>query len=208
MGHHAQSVNAQIQLYHVTDKISGHVASEEDCQKLWRLSFIITHDSLGKLPLFPGMKPMVQENLTFMNKVVNGAEGTVQDIVYKEEGRRKYTTVAYIHILGSGNICTNTLEDIIPIFSEWTYFSWMHVVSGKVCWVNVSRPQLLILLVYAYIDYKLQGRSLDVAIVDLMSAGTLQGVYIILSRVWALNGVSILRPLKASKIKQWLSQKL
>lgn len=40
------------------------------------------------------------------------------------------------------------------------------------------------------------------------SASTIQGVYVMLSRVRALSGVAILRPFKPSKIEQRLSEEL
>ena len=111
-------------MYHSRDKIAGHPVTNDEMVQLWKLSSTTTHDSLGKLPLFPGMKVMVQENLAFSNKVVNGTEGTVQDIIYEEDGGRRFAVAVYIHVPGAGKICAEARDDIIPIFPEWTSFYW------------------------------------------------------------------------------------
>lgn len=208
MGHHARRFSADVHLYHAKDKISGQFVSNEDRQVLWTMSSTITHDSLGKLPLFPGMTVMVQENLAFTNRVVNGTQGTVKDIVYEEEDGKRFPSVVYVHIPGSGSVCAHAQNDVVPIFPEWTTFTWSTIIDGKPHNISVSRLQVPLLPAYAYTDYKSQGRSLDNAIIDPASATTLQGVYVMLSRVRALEGLAILRPFKAAKIEQRLSQEL
>ena len=208
MGHHAQTLSAEIHLYNARDRISGHEISESERQILWKLSSTVTHDSLGKIPLFPGMKVMVQENLAFSNRVVNGTEGIVKDIVFEEEEGIRYPAVVYVHVPGAGSICSNAVDDIVPIFPEWTSFQWVRKMNGVLDQVSVSRLQVPLLLAYAYTDYKSQDRSLDWAIIDPASASTLQGVYVMLSRVRALKGLVILRPFKPEKIEQRMSQEL
>lgn len=208
MSHYARRDGADIHLYHAKDKIAGQLVSAEESQRLWKLSSTTTNDSLGRLPLFPGMAVMVQENLAFTNKVVNGTQGTVKDIVYDVEDGRRYPVVVYVHIPGAGSICANAPDDIVPIFPEWTTFTWSRNVNGEAKPFSVSRLQVPLLPAYAYTDYKSQGRSLDNAIIDPASATTLQGVYVMLSRVRALSGLTILRPFNAAKIEQRLSQEL
>ena len=205
MGHHARSLSATVHLYHSKDKIAGQEVTGEDASQLWRVSSSMSNDSLGKFPLFPGMKVMVQENLAFTNRVVNGTEGTVRDIVYEEVNGIRYVSVVYVHIPGSGTICENAADDVVPIFPESSSFVWRR--SGKED-VSVSRLQVPLLPSYAYTDYKAQGRSLDAAIIDPVSATTLQGIYVMFSRVRALDGLAILRPFKPAKIEQRLSEEL
>lgn len=116
--------------------------------------------------------------------------------------------MVYVHIPGAGSICTNAPEDIVPIFPKWTTFTWSQNVNGKATPFLVSRLHVPLLPVYAYTDYKSQGRSLDNAIIDPVSATTLQGVYVMLSRVRALSGLAILRLFNVAKIEQRLSQEL
>lgn len=82
------------------------------------------------------------------------------------------------------------------------------MVGGKQKHTSISRLQLPLLPSYAYTDYKSQGRSLNTAIVDPESASSLQGAYVMLSRIRTLEGLIILRPFKANKIEQRLSQEL
>ena len=205
MGHHANSTGVTVHLYHSRDRIAGQLVTGDEMTQLWKLSSTTTHDSLGKLPLFPGMKVMVQENLAFGHKVVNGTEGTVQNIIYEEDGGRRFAAVVYIHVPGAGKICADATNDIIPIFPEWTSFYWYRANGHR---VSVSRTQLPLLPSYAYTDYKSQGRSLAEAIVDPESASSLQGVYVMLSRVRSLTGLAVLRPFRVSKVIQRLSQEL
>ena len=208
MGHHAESISAMVHLYHARDKIAGQEVTGDDRVRLWQVSSTVTQDSLGKLPLFPGMKVMVQENLAFGNRVVNGTEGTVKDIVFEEHDGVRYPSVVYIHVPGAGKLGIDAPDDVVPIFPEWTSFPWSISKGGEPIPVSVSRMQLPLLPAYAYTDYKSQGRSLDYAIIDPSTASTLQGVYVMLSRVRALDGLAILRPFKPAKIEQRLSEEL
>ena len=204
LSHHANSLRTSVHLYHSRDKIAGHVVTKDETATLWRLSSTATHDSLGKLPLFPGMKVMVQENLAITNRVVNGSEGTVRDIVYEEEDGRRYAAAVYVHIPGAGRVCPEAVDDVVPIFPESSKFQWFCGATS----LTVTRLQLPLLPAYSYTDYKSQGRSLNEAIVDPASAASLQGLYVMLSRVRSLEGLAILRPFKASKINQRLSEEL
>ncbi|KIO15614.1 hypothetical protein M407DRAFT_47932, partial [Tulasnella calospora MUT 4182] len=54
-------------------------------------------------------------------------------------------------------------------------------------------------------DYKSQGRTLDSAIIDLTGhrgAGSLQSIYVMLSRVRSLSGLALLRPFYSNKLTQ------
>ena len=208
LDHRARSMNADVHLYHAKDRILGHPVTPSERDMLWKLSSSTTHDSLGRIPLFPGMKVMVQENLAFTNRVVNGSEGTIQNILYEEIDGRRYAVVVYVHIPGSGRVHPSADDDIVPIFPETSSFSWLRRTESGIDQHTVSRTQLPLLPAYAYTDYKSQGRSLDAAIVDPSSASTLQGVYVMLSRLRSMSGLAILRPFPQSKLNQRLSQEL
>ena len=123
LNHHARDLAATVHLYHSKDRILGQQLCSPEREFAWRLPSSTTKDSPGRLPLFPGMKVMVQENLAFLNKVVNGSEGTVRDIVYEEIDGIRYAQVVYIHIPGSGRVFADTDDDVVPIFPETTSFS-------------------------------------------------------------------------------------
>ena len=178
---------------------------------LWSMPTSRTKDTLGKLPLFPGMKVMVQENVAFACNVVNGAVGTVRDIRYTEENGIRYVTVVYVDIPGAGAHFGPDHSDIIPIFPVPTTFKWVIVPKSATTreqsvWVSRLQPPLL--PAYVYTDYKSQGRSLDVAIVDPDSARSQQGAYVMLSRVRTMDGLAILHPFNPDKIEEHISEEI
>ncbi|KAI9058878.1 hypothetical protein FKP32DRAFT_1553246, partial [Trametes sanguinea] len=148
--------------------IAKSLVNEVLQRELWSLPSSATEDSLGRLPLFPGMKVMIQENIALSRNVVNGAEGILTDIKYRVDDRgRRYAIVVYVRIPGAGKISETLDDDIVPIFPEPVSFKYGVPEDGVVKMRTVSRLQLPILPAYAYTDYKSQGRSLDRAIVDL-----------------------------------------
>ena len=208
LDHRAKAMKADVRLYHARDRISGYPVTPAERDILWKLSSSTTHDSLGRLPLFPGMRVMVQENLAFTNRVVNGSEGTVQNILYEEVDGRRYAVVVYVHIPGSGRVHPYAENDVVPIFPETSSFNWLRRTATGIQQHTVSRVQLPLLPAYAYTDYKSQGRSLDAAVVDPSSAFSLQGVYVMLFRVRSMTGLAILCPFPENKLTQRLSQEL
>lgn len=139
-------------------------------------------DTVGQLALFCGMQVMVQENIAFSRNVVNGAEGIIRSIKYdQDENGRRYVVVVYVEISGAGKICPLLEENVVPIFSEVTTFEFPVEENGHLCERSVLRLQVPLLPAYAYTDYKSQGKMLECAIVDLESAQSLQGVYVMLS---------------------------
>ncbi len=208
--HYARRIGATAHHYYSQDSIRRTSPNARLQETLWNLPSTITKDALGKLPLFPGMKVMVQENIAFSCNVVNGAIGTVRDIKYIERNGVRHASVVYVHIPGAGKYL-HTEDDVVPIFPVTSTFRWTFARKTQTTpaqFITVRRTQLPLLPAYVYTDYKGQGRSLDVAIVDPDSALTLQGVYVMLSRVRTMNGLAILRPFRRSKIEARLSQQL
>ncbi len=207
---HADSIGAEVEVYYAVDKVEGRVLSGSARDTVWDLGSSTTRDSLGRLPLFPGMRVMVQENIAFAYHVVNGAVGTVKDIKYEDHRGYRTVSVVYVEIPGAGQLLGQA-EDIVPIFPNPTYFTWTRRRATKTVPADadsVSRLQPPLLPAYAYTDYKAQGRSLDSAIVDLDSCFSLQGAYVMLSRVRTSDGLAILRPFKPRKIEAELSAEL
>ncbi len=207
---HADSIGADVEVYYAVDKVEGRVLSGNARDTVWDLGSSTTRDSLGRLPLFPGMRVMVQENIAFAYHVVNGAVGTVKDIKYEDHRGYRTVSVVYVEIPGAGRLLGQA-EDIVPIFPNSTYFTWTRRRATKTVPADadsVSRLQPPLLPAYAYTDYKAQGRSLDNAIVDLDSCFSLQGAYVMLSRVRTSDGLAILRPFKPRKVEAELSAEL
>ncbi len=207
---HADSIGAHVDIYYAIDKVDGKILRGPARDTVWDLGSTTTRDSVGRLPLFPGMKVMIQENIAFAYHVVNGAVGTVKDIKYDEHLGYRTVSVVYVEIPGAGRLLGQE-ADVIPVFANPTYFTWTRRRATKTTPADsdsVSRLQPPILPAYAYTDYKAQGRSLDAAIVDLDSCFSIQGAYVMLSRVRTLDGLAILRPFKPRKIEADISGEL
>lgn len=108
----------------------------------------------------------------------------------------------------SGSFAPDLDDDVVPIIPERTTFEVKIMTSEGLQKCNVTRLQLPLVPAYSYTDYKSQGWSLDKAIVDLASARSLQGVYVMLSRVKSIKGLGILRWFPAVKLYQRLSEEL
>jgi ATP-dependent exoDNAse (exonuclease V) alpha subunit len=183
------SVGEEVHQYHSKDS-SRRVSLEGAIQeRVWKVSSTAASDALGKLPLVPGMKVMVTENIAMTARVVNGSEGRLVAIKWeKDELHQRYGKCAYVEIKGS-NVKIDGLEkDVVPIFPVKTYFKF----RGSRGEYPIVREQLPLVPAYAFTDYKSQGRTLDAAIVDISDCRTLQNLYVMLSRCRKLEHVAII----------------
>ena len=116
--------------------------------------------------------------------------------------------VVYVEIPGAGRICGRGGDDIVPVFPERHTFDWVRSNNSNpdgVEVVRVTRMQLPLLPAYCFTDYKAQGRSLEYAILDLKSVKSVQGAYVMLSRVKNVRGMAILRPFRQGKVFRTLA---
>lgn len=201
---HARSLNQSVHYYRSIDRYKGKRATGEQMCRLWRVRSTDTKDSLGLLTMFVGMQVMVTENIAISHKVVNGAKGTVTDIVYEtdDEGYR-YALCVYVRIPGSGIVTPGLERDVVPVVPVLTRFSYVSIDGAT---FNITRKQMPLIPSYSLTDYKSQGQGLDVGIVDLRGARSVQSQYVMLSRVRTLSGLAILRPFEPNKIHERLSQ--
>ena len=133
---------------------------------------------------------MTTENLATDKKLVSGMEGIVQHVDYGilDNGRR-YAKACYVLVEGSGVLVDGHALDVVPILPI------PHSFTYKSCYGEsfpISRLQLPLVPAYSYTDYKSQGRTLEHAIVDVKSVRSLQGIYVMLSRVKSLAGLAVL----------------
>lgn len=202
----ARSLGVDLHYYAAVDKRDSRVLDVALREKLLCLKSTHTSDGLGMLPLFKGMKVMFTENIDISHRTVNGSEGTVREVKYSvdKDGYRVADCV-YVHVPGSCAKIPGIPEEVVPVFPR--RFKVEYVIS-KDKKVTLSRYQVPLLPAYAYTDYKSQGRSLDTVIVDLSGARSVQGLYVMLSRVKTLDGLAILRWFPPSKIGKGLSHAL
>jgi ATP-dependent DNA helicase PIF1 len=171
---------------------------------LWSLNSNKTEDSLGSLPLFLGMPVIVTENLALSNGVVNGVEGKVHSIKYTKDARgRRFATCAYVTVPGSCMRAVDEHEDLVPILPASCTFKYEDPQGAK---YSISHSQLPLLPTFAFTNYKVQGRSLERVVVDLVSCRSLQSVYMMLSWAKSLDSLAILRWFPPRKIFQRLLQ--
>jgi hypothetical protein len=141
------------------------------------------------LPLVVGMIVMITENIVVSQKIVNGATGVVEKIIYDNDGCC-FAICCYVHIDGCGLQAPGLDKDIVPIIPVTNHFIY-HGPNGAE--YNISRTQLPLIPAFAYTDYKSQGRGLTHAIADLSSCGSIQSIYVMLSRVKSLEGLGVLK---------------
>ncbi|KAH7904012.1 hypothetical protein BJ138DRAFT_1019737 [Hygrophoropsis aurantiaca] len=134
---------------------------------------------------------MVTENAAISCKVVNGAEGTLQDIVYEEDDQgHRYAVCAYVHIPGSGINAPGLDQDVVPILPSSASFQYKSPSGIR---FTINRKQLPLLPAYAFTDFKAQGKTFSKVILDVSSARFLQNAYVMLSRATSLKNMAILR---------------
>ncbi|KAJ7929439.1 hypothetical protein B0H13DRAFT_1596256 [Mycena leptocephala] len=106
-----------------------------------------------------------------------------------EKGRR-YADCACVEIKSS-NVGIHPLrKDLVPIVPMVSIFEYIADTGLK---YHVGRKQLPLLPAYAYTDYKAQGNSLQRVVVGLNGAGSLQSLYVVISRGTSLNARSTFR---------------
>lgn len=200
----AKRTGATLYDYHSLDCFRKVPLPPDMQTRMWNVRSSVTKDSLGRIPLVPGMKVMVTENVAIKAHVVNGAEGVVRDIKYTTDPMgRRYAKCVYVYIEGS-NISIPGLElGVVPILPVNTSFEY--IAADGTCF-TVSRSQVPLVPAYAYTDHKAQGRSLSKVIVDITSCRSLQGLYVMISRATSLNSIAVLRNFDETKIRKRLPQ--
>src|SRR5882762_6211415 len=83
-----------------------------------RVKSNITDDTLGMLPMVPGMCVIITDNIAMQGKVVNGCIGTLCDIKYELNTHGHQRAVcAYVHAHGLP-------PDIVPVLPETNTFKY------------------------------------------------------------------------------------
>jgi ATP-dependent DNA helicase PIF1 len=204
---YAQATGQELFNYCSKDRVSMVDLSGDLRDRAWRIRSSLTGDSLGRIPMVPGMKLMVTENIAIQNKLVNGAEGTLHSIKYDTDADgNRYLLAAYLHVPECGLVTPGLPVDVVPIMPVRSGFTYRRNKYSPSFYI--SRLQVPLVPSYCYTDYKSQGCSLQCAIVDLTSARSLQGVYVMLSHVKSLEGLAILRWFEPNKVQRNLSEEI
>ena len=133
-----------------------------------------------------GARVMLRHNLWTEAGLVNGAMGTVHDIIYKPD-TRPGTLPAVVLVKFdnyTGPSCLESEERVVPICSRKS--EWF--VRG----MQKSRTQLPLNLAWAMTIHKSQGSTLDKAVIDVGKSEKCSGLaYVALSRVKTSKGIAL-----------------
>ena len=165
---------------------------------------------------------VLTKNINVEIGLTNGCVGVILDIWIKRETKlhcsnsaqnRRYLTEPPIIIFQPNKINEKLKkykfkglelypEGCVPIVPINTYFNIRWNEKGISKLLKVTRLQLPLNLGYAFTDYKVQGKTLDQAIIDFSIPNSDEGTldknspYMMLSRVKKLNSIVILRDFK------------
>lgn len=187
--------------YVAADKMSGEQTTGQFRQVLLNYpSSTRTHDRLGRLPLAIGMKVMIMHNILTSVGVVNGAEGTVERIIYDTGvNEDRVATVIFVRVKGALVDIPGLESGVVPVFPD-TVTMKLPLKDQRT--ISVVRSQMPLLPAYSFTDYKSQARTLEHVVLDLASAGSLESAYVMVSRAVGLKNVLLLRPFAIDKIQK------
>lgn len=142
-----------------------------------------------KLELKMGAQVMFTRNDAAKKRWVNGTIGIVTGLenervlVTVKEGRHTYT------------------HTVTP--ETWTAYTYVATPEGKIQQQEAgSFTQFPLMLAWAVTIHKSQGKTLDAAVIDLGRGAFAPGqLYVALSRCKRLDGMSLVRPIRASDIR-------
>ena len=200
----AEKTQQELHWYHADDRYRNAPLKGTLRNRMLRAQSNVTNDAIGMLPLVPGMRLMITDNVAMRGGVANGCEGILQDIKYEinEHGERK-AICAYVKVPGANVQAPGLPPDVIPILPEKTTFKYA-VPDGASYFI--SRSQLPVVPAYAYTANKIQGQSLEHALVDLKSARGTQALYVMISRAVSLENLAVIRWFPSTNLDRRLSQ--
>lgn len=198
---YATRSNQEFHIYHAKDMLNKVALPIQIQNPVWKLRSTITKEALGLLPLIPGMKVMVTENLAIIANIVNGSEGVLEQVKYTtDDSGKRFASCTYVHVPDSNIHIPNLNLNVIPIFPTPSHFTYKDL--DKDLSIRITCSQIPLIPAYSYTDYKVQGRSLKQVIIDLVNCKSLQSVYVMLSRATSFVNLAILwwsPPLKLTR---------
>ncbi|CAG8696211.1 1394_t:CDS:10 [Cetraspora pellucida] len=141
----------------------------------------------GILPLSINMKVVITVNICANDNLANGLQSILQKIVYDKD---------FIDLLPCNEkaiILKSPPKYIIIELIGRTPGPYQDLQTNHIPIYPIKHPAS-----FAFTDYKLQGRTLQKAIIDLTSSNTCNGLYIMLSHIQRLNDLLILQPFNES----------
>ncbi|OXV07665.1 hypothetical protein Egran_04570 [Elaphomyces granulatus] len=153
------------------------------------------------LHLSIGSRVMLSENVWTEHGLVNGAFGTVHEIVWQEgDGEARHRApfallVKFDNYTGPGFVCTENDEILVPIFMSTREF----FQRNNPC----LRTQFPVTLAYAITIHKAQGMTVPMAVFNITARDFTPGLtYVAISRVKTLDGVLFEEPFDFDRFRR------
>ena len=165
-----------------------------------------TSGRLKNLPLCLGMPVMVTTNIDVPGGIVNGSMGTIRSFDYKTLSNGEHIlNHCIVHIPTATAAQMPGLGDHeYPIMPDTIYIRVRASKSKQM--ITIKRTQVPLIHAFAITAHKLQGQTIDKAVVDLAACHGTEAPYVMLSRVRRLDDLLILRAFPISKIRCRLSE--
>ena len=115
----------EMHYYHADDKFCNAPLKGALRKRMLRAQSNITDDVIGMLPLIPGMKLMITDNLAMRGGVANGCKGELLNVKYEnnEYGEQR-AVCAYIRVTGANIQAPGLPADVILILPERNTFAY------------------------------------------------------------------------------------
>jgi hypothetical protein len=111
--------NQEMYWYHTDDRYHRAPLASTLQKRMLRAKSSVTDDAIGMLPLVPGMKVMITDNIVMRGKVANGCIGTLRDIKYEmNEFNQRRAICVYVHVPGSKINVPGLPLDVVPVLPE------------------------------------------------------------------------------------------
>ena len=165
--------------------IAEILASHSGCREAKKADSDVAKGLEARLLLAKGCRVMLKANLWTECGLVNGSMGTIQDIIYEEQGPPSLPTAVFISFDQYEGPTIATTEGvnvvlIVPIKCTW------ESKSGTQC----SRLQVPICLAWAITVHKSQGLTLPKTKIDLRDKEFAAGLsFVAISRARSLNDI-------------------
>ena len=200
----AKRTNHDVHWYHANDRYHRAPLASTLRNRMLRAKSNVTDDAIGMLPLVPGMKVMITDNIAMREKVANGCIGTLQDIKYEINAYNQCRAVcAYVHVPNAKIDAPNLPPDVVPVLPATNTFKYKD--ENKTIFY-ISKTQLPLLLEYAFTANKIQRQSLQYALVDLASTKGTQALYVMISHAVCLNNLAIMHWFFSNNVDRRLSE--
>jgi hypothetical protein len=165
-----------------------------------------------------GSKILLTDNIATEFGLVNGAIGTIVNVIFPDEQHvhrsqdrsliqldRPPKCILFTPDIPHPNLAKiqfpSLPENVIPLFPKKEIMDVKHP-NGR--YFKVQRTQFPFTGAYAFTDYKTQGKTFERLIIDPLSIKSSYSPYVMLSRATCLNSIILLRPFTLSQLnKPW-----